>query len=172
LKRGELSLEEIIEQYGEYLYHFSYLYVKDRQLAEEITQDVLMKYLLHKDDFRRDASLKTYITRIAINCCHDEIRKIKRKSLISKLLPLGRSEPSVEQSYLSNEAYTTLKESVFALPVHYREVIILFYYEEFDVSEIASLLNVSQNTVRTRIRRARELLKKDHELEAIFYEGI
>ena len=66
LKRGELLLEQIVEQYGEYLYHLSYLYMKDFQLAEEITQDVLMKYLLHKDDFRKDASLKTYLTRIAI----------------------------------------------------------------------------------------------------------
>lgn len=147
--------------------------MKDFQLAEEVTQDVLMKYLLHKDDFRNDSSLKTYLTRIAINCCHDELRKQKRKSFISKLLPpLGRTEPSVEETYISTEGYTTLKQIVFALPLHYREVIILFYYEEFDVSEIASLLNVSQNTVRTRIRRARELLKTNHELEAIFYEGI
>lgn len=165
-------MEQIVEQYGEYLYHLSYLYVKDCQLAEEITQDVLMKYLLHKDKFRKDASLKTYLTRIAINCCHDELRKQKRRAFLSKLVPLKRHEQSVEQTYVSNEVFTTLKETVFALPLHYREAIILFYYEEFNVSEIASLLNVSQNTVRTRIRRARELLKTNHELEEIFYGGI
>ena len=71
-------LEQIVEQYGEYLYHLNYLYMKDFQLAEEVTQDVLMKYLLHKDVFRKDASLKTYLTRIAINCCHDELRKQKK----------------------------------------------------------------------------------------------
>ncbi|MBU5254186.1 sigma-70 family RNA polymerase sigma factor, partial [Lysinibacillus capsici] len=85
---------------------------------------------------------------------------------------LGRTEPSVEQTYIATEDFATLQQIVFALPLHYREVIVLFYYEEFDVSEIASLLNVSQNTVRTRIRRARELLKTNPELEAIFYEGI
>ena len=77
-----------------------------------------------------------------------------------------------QKAYLEIEAFTTLKQHIFALPVHYREVIILFYYEEFEVSEIADLLMVSQNTVRTRIRRARELLKNDQELEALFYEGI
>lgn len=165
-------MEQIIEQYGEYLYHFSYLYVKDRQLAEEITQDVLMKFLLHKEDFRNNASLKTYLTRIAINCCHDELRKRKRKNVLAKLLPLRKNEPSSEQVYLATEAFTTLKDSVFAMPVHYREVIVLFYYEEFEVAEIADLLEVSQNTVRTRIRRARELLKNNQELEAAFYDGI
>lgn len=165
-------MEQIIERYGEYLYHFSYMYVKDTQLAEEITQDVLMKFLLHKEDFRNEASLKTYLTRIAINCCHDELRKQKRKNLLTKFLPLRKNEPSTEQAYLATEAFTTLKETVFALPVHYREVIVLFYYEEFEVAEIADLLDVSQNTVRTRIRRARELLKNNQELEAIFYEGV
>lgn len=166
------NLDQIVEQYGEYLYHFCYLYVKDRHLAEEITQDVLVKYSIHKKDFRKDASLKTYLTRIAINCCHDELRKIKRKSLIAKLLPKGRNEPSVEQAILTNETYSTLKDSVLALPVHYREVIVLFYYEEFEVNEMADLLNVSQNTVRTRIRRAREILKSNHELEEMFYGRI
>ena len=165
-------MEQIIERYGEYLYHFSYLYVKDIQLAEEITQDVLMKFLLHKEDFRNEASLKTYLTRIAINCCHDELRKQKRKNILTKFLPLRKSEPSTEQAYLATVAFATLKETVFALPVYYREVIILFYYEEFEVAEIADLLDVSQNTVRTRIRRARELLKTNQELEAIFYEGV
>ncbi|WP_274307612.1 RNA polymerase sigma factor [Solibacillus daqui] len=165
-------MEQIIEQYGEYLYHFSYLYVKDIQLAEEITQDVLIKFLIHKEDFRKDASLKTYLTRIAINCCHDELRKQKRKKLLAKLLPIRKNEPSSEQAYLVTESFTTLKDSVFALPVHYREVIVLFYYEEFEVAEIADLLNISQNTVRTRIRRAKELLKNNQELEAAFYDGI
>lgn len=168
----EQIAEQIIEQYGEYLYHLNYLYTKDYQLAEEVTQDVLMKFILHKDRFRKDASLKTYLTRIAINCCHDELRKQKRKSLISKLLPIGRNEPSVEHTYISTEANMTLKQIVFALPLLYREVIILHYYEEFNVSEISCLLDVSQNTVRTRIRRARELLKINHELEAIFYERL
>ena len=165
-------LEQIVEQYGEYLYHLSYLYVKDRQLAEEITQDVLLKFALHKEQFRGEAALKTYLTRIAINCCHDELRKQKRKALLQKLLPGRKVVPSSEQMYLQNESYSTLKECVFALPIHYREVLILHYYEEFTVHEIADLLKLSQNTVRTRIRRARELLKKDEELEALFYEGV
>ncbi|WP_107839327.1 RNA polymerase sigma factor [Metasolibacillus meyeri] len=68
-------MEQIVEQYGEYLYHVSYLYVKDRQLAEEITQDVLFKYAQQPEKFRGEASLKTYLTKIAIHRCYDELRK-------------------------------------------------------------------------------------------------
>lgn len=165
-------MEQLIEQYGEYLYHLSYLYVKDAQLAEEITQDVLWKYEKSKEQYRAEASVKTYVTRILINCCHDELRKQKRRKLFSWLLPTSRSEVSAEAKYLQGELYQTLKEQVLALPVHYREVIVLFYYEEFTVEEIAKLLALSENTIRTRIRRARELLKKNHELEAMYYERI
>lgn len=165
-------MEQTVEQYGEYLYHLSYLYVKDRQLAEEITQDVLLKYAVHKQDFRGEAALKTYLTRILINCCHDELRRQKRRKLLSWLLPRGRNELSAETSYLRGELYQTVKVHVFALPVHYREVIVLFYYEEFTVEEIAMLLAVSENTIRTRIRRARACLKKNRELEGLYYERI
>lgn len=77
----DLNAEQIIELYGEYLYHLNYLYMKDYQLAEEVTQDVIMKFLLHKDKYRKDASLKTYLTRIAINCCHDELRRKRETPL-------------------------------------------------------------------------------------------
>ncbi|MEL4026857.1 sigma-70 family RNA polymerase sigma factor [Lysinibacillus endophyticus] len=174
-----MELEEIIENYGEYLYHLSYLYVKDCQLAEEITQDVLMKYMINRTNFRGDSSIKTYLTRILINCCHDKLRKLKRKTMLSQLMFFRKNEPSIEKMYVQKEVYKTLKDSVLALPLHYREVIILFYYEEFEVKEIAKLLNVSPNTIRTRLRRARELLKTNDSLEEMyaalggeFYEGV
>ncbi|WP_097073346.1 sigma-70 family RNA polymerase sigma factor [Ureibacillus xyleni] len=174
-----MELEEIIEKHGEYLYHLSFLYVKDRQLAEEVTQDTLMKYIVHRTNFRGDSSIKTYLTRILINCCHDKLRKRKRKTILNQILFFRKSEPSIEKMYVQKEVYETLKDSVLALPLHYREVIILFYYEEFEVNEIANLLDVSPNTIRTRLRRARELLKTNDSLEDMydalggeFYEGI
>lgn len=165
-------MEELVEQYGEYLYHLSYLYIKDRQLAEEITQDVFWKYEKSKEQYRADASVKTYLTRILINCCHDELRRQKRRRLLSWILPRSRADVSTEERYLQGELYQTLKAHVLALPVHYREVIVLFYYEEFTVTEMAALLSVSENTIRTRLRRGRERLKKTQELEAMYYERI
>ncbi|WP_230199429.1 sigma-70 family RNA polymerase sigma factor [Bacillus ndiopicus] len=164
-----LLLEHLVEQYGEYLFHLGYLYVKDRQLAEEITQDVFLKYMQQPEKFRGDASLKTYLTRILINRCYDELKKIKRKTLFNQwLFKKDKNQPSIEHTYIKQEAYQTLLDKVLQLSLHYREIIILYYYEEFEVKEIANLLGLSENTVRTRLRRAREILKTDQQLEEIY----
>ncbi len=152
-------MEQLVEEYGEYLFHLSYLYVKDQQLAEEITQDVFLTFVTKGDAFRKDATLKTYLTRILINRCHDELRKIKRRNVLQFLTPFWSNEKSAEQEVIQQQQFLSLKEEVMSLPIHYREAIILFYYEEFKASEIADLLNISQNTVRTRLRRGKELLK-------------
>lgn len=152
-------MKQLIEEYGEYLFHMSYLYVKDKQLAEEITQDVFLIYATKEDSFRKEAALKTYLTRIVINRCHDELRKMKRKNVLQFLTPFWTNEKSAEQEVMKQQQDQSLKDAVMKLPIHYREVITLFYYEEFEVWEIADLLGVSQNTVRTRLRRGKDLLK-------------
>lgn len=152
-------MEQLVEEYGEYLFHLSYLYVKDKQLAEEITQDVFFTYATKGGSFRGESALKTYLTRILINRCHDELRKMKRKNVLQFLTPFWTNEKSAEQEVLKQQQFQSLKQAVMGLPIHYREVIILFYYEEFEAWEIADLLDVSQNTVRTRLRRGKDLLR-------------
>ena len=159
-------MRALIEGYGEYIYHLAYLYVKDKQLAEEITQDVFYTYSVKKEQFRGEASIKTYLTRIVINRSHDELRKIKRRQVLKSVLPFKLNERSAEQEVMQKQQGASLKEIVWALPIHYREVIILHYYEDFSVKEITELLKTSENTVRTRLRRGRELLKQELTEEA------
>ncbi|MEK4229611.1 sigma-70 family RNA polymerase sigma factor [Solibacillus sp. FSL H8-0538] len=159
-------MEQLVEEYGEYLFHLSYLYVKDKHLAEEITQDVFLTYATKGDAFRGEAALKTYLTRILINRSHDELRKMKRKNVLQFLTPFWTNEKSAEQEVMKQQQFQSLMDAVMGLPIHYREVIILFYYEEFEAREIANLLDVSQNTVRTRLRRGKDLLKSKLSLQA------
>ncbi|WP_431027375.1 sigma-70 family RNA polymerase sigma factor [Lysinibacillus sp. LZ02] len=153
-------MRRLIEEYGEYIYHFAYLYVKDKQVAEEITQDVFYTYSVKSNQFRGEASIKTYLTRIVINKSHDELRKMKRRTMLQAILPFTKTACSAEQEVLVKVQGRSLKEAVWNMPVHYREVIILYYYEEFAIKEIVSLLGTSENTIRTRLRRGRKLLKQ------------
>ncbi|MFJ7406401.1 MULTISPECIES: sigma-70 family RNA polymerase sigma factor [unclassified Lysinibacillus] len=100
------------------------------------------------------------------------MRKIKRRNVLQFLIPFWTNEQSAEQEVMRQQQFLSLKQEVMKLPIHYREVIILFYYEEFEVSEIADLLNLSQNTVRTRLRRGKELLKSklSAQPEVFFHE--
>lgn len=153
-------MQQLVETYGEYIFHLAYVYVKDTQMAEEVTQDVLYTYYEKQQQFRGEASVKTYLTRIVINKCHDELRKMKRRTILQAVLPFMKEVKSAEQHVLERVRGESLKGAVWALPIHYREVIMLYYYEDFTVQEMVHLLKVSENTIRTRLRRARQLLKE------------
>lgn len=152
-------MQQVVQQYGEYIYHLAYLYVKNKECAEEITQDVFYNFARKQEQFRGDAQLKTYLTRMAINRAHDELRKMKRRTILESVLPFIKSEPSAEKHVIKSEVGQSVKEAVFALPIQYREVIILHYYEDYSVTEMTHLLQTSANTIHTRLRRAKQKLK-------------
>lgn len=163
-------MQQLVKQYGEYIYHLAYLYVKNKENAEEITQDVFYNFAKKQDQFRGESQLKTYLTRMTINRAHDELRKLKRKAILESVLPFMKTEPSAETYVLNDEVGHSVKGAVFALPIHYREVIILHYYEDYSVTEMTHLLHLSENTIRTRLRRAKQQLKM--ELGEYMEEGL
>lgn len=67
---------------------------------------------------------------------------------------------SVEQIVIQNAEDSRLASAVMSLPIKYREVIYLFYYEELSIKEIATVIEVKENTIKTRLKKAKELLKK------------
>lgn len=160
-----MVLQQLVDTYGQYIFHLAYLYVKDLQIAEEVTQDVFFTYYEKQQKFRGDATVKTYLTRIVINKSHDELRKIKRRHILQTVLPFMKEAISAEQHVIEKVRGESLKEAVWTLPIHYREVIVLYYYEDFTVQEMVMLLKVSENTIRTRLRRARKLLKEHLSIE-------
>ncbi len=171
-RRGGAAVEQLIHMYGEYIFHLAYLYVKDSQTAEEITQDVFYTYHVKQQQFRGEASVKTYLTRIVINKSHDELRRMKRRQILQTILPFTKTAISAERQVLSKVRKESLKETVWQLPIHYREVIVLYYYEDFTVHEMVQVLQLSENTIRTRLRRARKLLKDQLsvEMEGLIHE--
>jgi len=147
------------------------MYVGNRQAAEDITQDVLMQFYRKGKAFRGEASLKTYLIRITYNRCYDYEHSWKNKAMawIDKLTL--KSTQNVEAKVSENVERSELLEAVYVLKPHYREVIILYYFNELMVREIAELLKVTENTVHTRLKRAREQLKANIQgWEGTFYE--
>ena len=152
-------MQIVVQEYGEYVYHLAYIYVKNKENAEEIAQDVFYNFGKKQEQFRGDAHIKTYLTRMTINRSYDELRKLKRRSILQTILPFMKEEHSAEKLVVKEAVGKSVKEAVFSLSVAYREVIILYYYEDYSTKEIAQLLQTSENTVRTRLRRAKEQLK-------------
>lgn len=156
------NMKEIMHTYGDYMLRLSYLYVKDWVTAEDIVQDVFIKFFETQHQFEERATLKTYLAKITINRCHDYLRSWKsRKQLISNYLlkQIHAEKPSIDSEMLQRLEKLDIAKNVLQLSVKYREVIILFYYEELTTAAIGELLNLSENTIKTRLRRAREMLK-------------
>lgn len=171
-KLTDEEMKKIMDSHGEYLIRLAYFYVKNWEAAEDIMQEVFISYYRKSTQFDQRASLKTYLSKITVNKCHDHLRSWRNKrSLFSNSLgSLISPGKSPEESYIVRTEKSNLTNKIFELPVKYREVILLFYYQEFTSKEISELLNCSENTVKTRIRRAKDLLRQKVDLKE--WEGM
>ncbi|MDK7669169.1 sigma-70 family RNA polymerase sigma factor [Cytobacillus oceanisediminis] len=163
---NEELITSLIESYWVSVKKLAFTYVKDWVLAEDITQEVFIKCYKNLDQFRRESSYKTWLYRVTVNRCKDELKSKWFKTLwIFEEVKdkVGKNIASAEISYFKNYEETVISELVLALPVKYREVIILYYYEELSLEEIQILLGLNINTIKTRLRRGKMLLKKVYE---------
>lgn len=155
-------LNSLMELYGEALTNIAYTYTRDWGKSQEIVQDVFIT--CYRDFHKRHTirSYKAWIYKITINRAKDHYKTswVKRVLLFEKLLERTPSSSRVENDLLEKEKDMELIESVLSLREKYRIVILLYYYEELGVREIASILSSNENTVKTRLNRGREQLRK------------
>ncbi len=150
-----------MEEHGEYCLRVAYLYVKDWAIAEEIVQDVFFAYYRQQERFEQRSSLKTYLVKITVHKSHDYLRSWKNKRhILFEKLHIGVSKRSPETNLIEKDERRIVTAAMFELPINYREVIILYYYQELKVREIAEVLTCTENTVKTRLRRARQILQE------------
>ncbi|MFD2679146.1 sigma-70 family RNA polymerase sigma factor [Bacillus seohaeanensis] len=164
--RNELSREERLEwlmnEYGKNVARLAFTYTKQKQLSEDIAQEVFIRCYENLDKFRNESSYKTWVYRITVNLCKDKLRSWSFKNIVLTefFLKTKGTNKSPEMELVGLEEKRLISEKILALPVKYREVIILYYYEEMSYNQISDLLNVSLQTIKSRLHRARLLLKK------------
>lgn len=134
-----------------------FLYLKDAHLAEDAVQDTFIKAYNSYSQFKGKSSEKTWIMRIAINVCKNYLRnswwKRVDESVVLDNIP-------TDESLIKDD---TLLLEVMKLSQKYKEVILLFYYQEMKIREIAEILKIPESTVSVRLKRAREKLKSNLE---------
>ncbi|WP_077622644.1 sigma-70 family RNA polymerase sigma factor [Sediminibacillus massiliensis] len=165
-KSDKEILVELMEMYGDMVLRIAYTYVKEKQLAEDLAQEVFIRCYQSLHTFEKRSSYRTWLYRIAVNQCKDYVKSWTFRNFIpSDTLKLESSHESdtVSAHVLRQEEDSILFRNVLDLPVKLREVIIFYYYEELSVEEIAVLLGIKVNTVKTRLHRARKNLKQTME---------
>ncbi|WP_349410075.1 sigma-70 family RNA polymerase sigma factor [Pseudalkalibacillus sp. SCS-8] len=159
----EDRLNWLMDEYGDSIVRLAYTYTKQKQMAEDIAQDVFIKCYEKLDTFREESSYRTWLYRITVNTCKDALKSWSYRNLFFTdiISPKWlRPHRSTEIEIVVDEESRMISEKVLALPVKLREVIILHYYEELSTEEVAQLLKLNQNTVKSRLYRGRLQLKK------------
>ena len=154
-----MDIEQLIHTYGDYLYRVAFIYTKDERASEEVVQDVFLKFYQTKDRYDGRASIKTYLTKMTINRSYDYLRSWKHRTF-SLLEQFTGTTKGADRHVLQNEERGEITAAVLKLPVKYREVLLLYYYEDLQVNDIAEFLQVPVSTVKTRLQRGRERLKQ------------
>ncbi len=156
-------IDEIMNRYGQEVLQLVFSYVNNRTIAEDLTQDIFVKCYKGLHTYSGKSKLRTWLWRIAINHCKDFLKSWYNKNVvITEDEPLNHTtkKEMVEQTVIRRQEDDQLISAIMRLPIKYREVIYLFYYEDLPIKEIAILTEVGDNTVKTRLRRAKELLKE------------
>ena len=167
-KQGDsFAFRELVERYTAPLYNLAYRFLRDPMEAENVTQETFLRVLTSLDRLRLDMPFKPYLFRIAVNLCHDWARK-KRPTLFTDLEgdaetdgdAFAEDAPNLWEHLENAELVARLNAAINELPAPYQTVLLLRYGEDFSYEEIAQVLNLPLNTVRTHLRRAKQRLRE------------
>lgn len=151
-----MSIETLYEQYADDVLRVCYFYLNDRYLAEEVCQDAFVRLMTSATQLKPGHE-KAWLLKVALNRCRDLWRSgwVKRVVLGSPVFELIPAEDTREK----REDEEAMMAAVHRLPAPFREVILLFYYQNYGISEIAGILSLPEGTISSRLSRARAKLK-------------
>ena len=149
------ELERLVLLYQQPLLRTCFLYLRDRALAEDAVQETFLKAYRSLASFRGECSEKTWLMKIAMNTCCD----LRRAHRLRRIDPCRIPDLLPQAAEPFTEAEEALVTQVMQLPRKLREVILLYYYQDMTVTEIAVSLGISQSSVSGRLKRAREKLR-------------
>lgn len=151
--RSEQEAEKAIELYADTVRKICMLHLKNDSDTEDIFQTVFLKYVLYSGTFENSEHEKAWIIRVTMNACKDYLKSF----FYSRTVPLDERKESEQEI---SEDYTEVLEAVLSLPPKYKNVIYLFFYEQYTAVEIGEILGKKVNTIYTLLSRAKKMLKE------------
>jgi len=157
--RNDEDIENTINEYADLLYRTSFLILRNRADVEDIVQETFYKYMTTEMAFDSDNHKRAWLLKVSQNKCKDLLRSHKIRAYVPY--------EEVEESLISktdvekNDIEELLK--IEELDYKYKSVIMLYYYEEYSIEEVANILDLSVVAVKKRLQRAREKVKKSYE---------
>lgn len=143
-------LEKMIEKYSDMVYRLALTRTKSKENSEDVYQDVFLRLSKKLPDFESEEHEKAWLIRVTINCS---------KNLLNSKFLKYKEELKEDITFETKERHD-IYYAVQELPLKYRTIIHLYYYENYKINEISKILNIKENTIKSNLSRAREKLKQ------------
>ena len=151
--RSEQEVNRALDEYADTVQRICFTHLKNEFETEDIFQEVFIKYMMYKGTFESKEHEKAWIIRTTINACKDILKSAyHKKMVVTEEVWNGISQ--------DEDAFWEVREAVFALPIKYRIVIYLYYFEGYSAKEIAKMLGKTQNAVSLSLSRGRRKLRE------------
>lgn len=169
------AFEELVDLYKDKIYQLGYRMLGQRNEAEDIVQETFLRVYTNLDRYDETQKFSTWIYRIATNLCIDKLRKRKPNYSLDAEIPDGdgadwysmlpSSQETPEEDVVLSETQEHIRKAIGMLPAKYKSVVVLRYLHDMSLQEISEVLKLPVTTVKTRVHRGREFLRKKLEPE-------
>ena len=165
-KKADHIFKEIVRDHSSRIYNLALMKCNQVTLAEDISQEIFIRVYKGLRNFRDESHIDTWIYRIALNVCHTMIKK--ESQLSSKMITLGdradlepeEIDSDVQDIFMKDVEKNQIRDAVSALSPLQSDAITLYYLKEFQYTEVADIMDIPLNTVKSHIRRAKANLKQ------------
>lgn len=153
---SQAAMEVLTRKYYKQIYAFVYRKVGDKETAYDLTQEIFMKVIQRIQSYANKGSFKSWLFSIAVNHCRDYWRSADYRHS-SKQTELPESIPSNQKSvpyiFERKETREQVKEAINSLPEYQKEAVILRYFHQMQIKEIAKVTNTNDSTVKSRVKQ-------------------
>ena len=157
--------DEVVRFYSPMIYRLALTKTKSSHDADDIFQEVFLKLVMRERPFESEEHRKAWLIRVTINCCNSHFVAPWRKNVASMEDVMLEQLPDEDEAFYRETDSPDVYAEVLKLPEQMREVVLLFYYEDMSVREIAEMIGTSEVNVKKRLSRARQKLRLELEDE-------
>lgn len=147
--RTDDDIERVFQRYSELVYRIAFSQTQNKSDADDVFQEVFLRYIKSNNTFESEEHEKAWLIRVTINCS----RKLWSSAWFRHTVAFD------QEIVFEMPEENDISHALSQLPPIYRSVIHLFYYEDMSVAQVSGVLDMKESTVRTRLTRARELLR-------------
>ncbi|MBD0383904.1 RNA polymerase sigma factor SigW [Paenibacillus sedimenti] len=169
------AFAELVELYKDKIFHLAYRMLNNKQEAEDAVQETFLRVYTNLHRYDENQKFSTWIFRIGTNLCIDKLRRRKNTYSLDAEMPDGEGndyyamlpshEDTPEKQVIVSETQEQIREAIETLPEKYKSVVVLRYLHDMSLQEIGDVLQMPVTTVKTRVHRGREYLRKRLEQE-------